>query len=91
MLLVYHIYIALSAFQAGFLALRAEFLQIFKIYLENVRYMVFRVGIGNNNTGHITMDHSKSTKVLMEDKAYALGTKQELHKPFAVSMLPHDY
>lgn len=40
MLLVYHIYIALSSFQAGLLALRAEFPQIFKIYVENLRYMV---------------------------------------------------
>lgn len=37
MLLEYHTYIPLSAFQAGLLALRAEFPQLFKIYLENVR------------------------------------------------------
>lgn len=44
MLLTYHIYIALCALQAGLLAIRAIFPHILKVYLENVRHMLFRVG-----------------------------------------------
>lgn len=43
MLLTYHIYIALCALQAGLLAIRAIFPHILKVYLENVRHMLFRV------------------------------------------------
>lgn len=75
--IVYHIYIALGAFRAGFLALRAGFLQIFKVYLQNIRCTVLIAGIRKNTTGHITMDHTKSIYLLMEDKAYASGTKQD--------------